>query len=92
MSDKDMHESITEHISYERGKGERKPRGQASGYDIGVEDGRKRAWDLAGEAAEWYKSQMDLRSQTTDAPDDMCMRARYETALWIQQVIYKDTL
>ena len=34
-----MHEDITEHVSYERGKNERKSRGQASGYDIGVEDG-----------------------------------------------------
>ena len=92
MNDKDMHESITEHVASERGKEEAKQIFHKSGYDIGVEDGRKRAWDLVGEAAEWYKSQMKQRQQTTDAPDDMSLQARYETALWIQQVIKKDCL
>ena len=87
-----MHEDIVEHVSYERGKNEKKPRGHASGYDIGVEDGKKRAWDLVGEVADWYKSQLKQRQQTTDAPDDMSMQARYETALWIQQVIKKNSL
>lgn len=87
-----MHESITEHVALERGKGEAKQISHKSGYDIGVEDGRKRAWDLVGEAADWYKSQLKQRQQTTDAPDDMCMQARYESALYIQMVIKKDRL
>ena len=92
MSDRDMHESITEHVALERGKNQIHEISHKSGYDIGFEDGRKRAWDLAGEAADWYKSQIKQRGQTTSAPDDMNMQARYEAALWIQQAIKRDSV
>lgn len=87
-----MHESITEHVALERGKEEARKISHKSGYDIGWDDGRKRAWDLVGEAADWYKTQIKHREQITNAPDDMHMQARYETALWIQQIIKKDSL
>ncbi len=58
----------------------------------GYENGVKRAWDLVGEAADWYRMQIENRKKVTDAPDDMSLRARYETALWLQQVIKRDSL
>ena len=87
-----MHEDIVEHVSYERGKNEKKPRGHASGYDIGVEDGQKRAWDLVGEAAEWYRVKMKERDLTVGHDDDLGYLARYETCLYIQQVIKRGSL
>ena len=87
-----MHEDIVEHVSYERGKNEKKPRGHASGYDIGVEDGMKRAWDLAGQAAEWYNVKMKQRDLDIGHDDDLGYLARYETCLYLQQVIKKNSL
>ena len=63
-----------------------------SAYDIGVEDGRKRAWDLLGEAAQWYDNKIKERAETTEAPDDLDYTARYETCLYLQQIIKRDSL
>ena len=86
-----MHEDITEHVAYERGKNEKRISSK-SGYDIGVEDGRKRAWDLVGEAADWYLKQYKQRLKNVEAPDDICLHVRHEVCLYIQQVIKKDCL
>lgn len=87
-----MHEDIVEHVSYERGKNEKKPRGHASGYDIGVEDGQKRAWDLVEQAAKWYREKIKEREQEVGVMDDQNYQTRLETCLYIQQVIKRGSL
>ena len=87
-ADPAMHETIIEHVHHDRGKRE----SSDDRYDDGFKAGNKRAWDLVGAAADWYKSQINIREQSVGCEDDMSMRARYEAALWIQRAIKKDCL
>ena len=88
VNDSSMHETITEHVYYDKGRNDN----ITNDYDVGFQSGVRRAWDLVGAAADWYKSQIDIRKQSVGCDDDMNMRARYEAALWIQRAIKKDSL
>lgn len=74
-----MHEDIVEHISRDKG------------YNEGFEAGKKRAWDLIGELAEYYKKQLNPDSLAPQHQSDL-ERGRYEAALYAQMVIKKNKL
>lgn len=74
-----MHETITEHISSD------------SGYNKGYQDGVKRAWNLIGELAAYYKQQLHS-GHLMDEEDAGKASGRYEAALYAQMVIKKDQL
>jgi hypothetical protein len=74
-----MHENIIEHTSRD------------SGYNAGVEAGKKRAWDLLQEAADWYKVQIQ-REEDRGRLSDSCYIARLETVLYAQQIIRRDSI
>ena len=79
-----MHDDIIEHTARD------------AGYNSGFEAGKKRAWDLMGEAASWYLDQIKLKAKSTGAKegyiDDTCLKSRWESFLYAQQVIRKDKL
>ena len=50
-----MSEEITEHVHYERG------------YDKGFEEGRKRAFELIGELAEFYENGVGIDEDASSA-------------------------
>ena len=75
----DMHESITEHTSHDKG------------YNKGYQDGVKRAWNLVGELAEFYKRQVKS-GHMMDEEDAGKASGRYEAALYAQMIIKKDSL
>jgi len=60
-------------------------------YKQGYEDGQKRAWDLLGEAADWYRAQI-LMEERANKRTDLCYVARLETVLYTQQIIKKDSI
>jgi hypothetical protein len=72
-----MHDDITDHIAYDRG------------YNAGQEEATKRAWDLVGELAEWYRKQVLLEKETSKQP---AASGRYEATLYAQQVIKRGTI
>jgi hypothetical protein len=88
-----MHRDIVDHISYDRGFN--------TGHEEGYEKGKKEAWDLMGELADWYKKQ--LTQQLEEGPvgnqSDIFQKmylsktdlatGRYEATLYAQQVIKK---
>ena len=49
-----MSEEITEHVAYERG------------YNKGFEEGRKRAFELIGELAEFYENGVGIDENASD--------------------------
>ena len=53
-----MSEEITEHVSYERG--------HEKGYTSGFEAGRKRAFELIGELAEFYENGVGISEDASD--------------------------
>lgn len=73
----DMHEDITEHVSYDRG------------YNQGYDAGMKRAWNLMGELAEYYKRQTSADHLMEDE-DSGRAHGRLQAALYAQMVIKKD--
>lgn len=50
-----MSEEITEHVHYERG------------YNKGFEEGRKRAFELVGELADFYDNNIGIDERASDA-------------------------
>ena len=74
-----MHESITEHIN------------QDKGYNDGYQAGVKRAWDLLGELAQYYKRGVEA-GHLMDEEDAGKASGRYEAALYAQMVIKRDTV
>lgn len=72
-----MHETITEHISSD------------SGYNKGYQAGIKRAWDLMGELADYYKRQA-ATDHLMDEEDAGVAAGRYQAALYAQMVIKQD--
>ncbi len=72
-----MHEDITEHVSHDKG------------YNSGYEAGRKRAWDLMGELADYYKRQA-AAGHFMDEEDAGVAAGRYQAALYAQMVIKQD--
>ena len=74
-----MHETMTEHISYDKG------------YNTGYEAGVKRAWDLIGELADFYKREA-TSGHLMDEEDAGKASGRYEAALYAQMVIKRDIL
>ena len=78
-----MHEDIVEHISKDKGYNE--------GFETGFEAGKKRAWYLIGEFAEYYKKQLNPDSLAPPHQSDL-ERGRYEAALYAQMVIKKNKL
>jgi len=76
-----MHEDITEHMSYDRG------------YNKGVEDGKKIAWDLVGQAIKWYNKELSLPDDGPGFRKRYNTRVgRYEAALYLQMVIKRGEL
>ena len=49
-----MSDGITEHVHYERG------------YNKGFEEGRKRAFDLVGELADFYKNNIGIDESVSE--------------------------
>jgi len=74
-----MHEDITEHVAHDKG------------YNLGYEAGKKRAWDLMGELAQYYKSSAGAGHLMEDE-DSGRATGRYEAALYAQMVIKKDNV
>ena len=74
-----MHETMTEHISYDKG------------YNAGYESGMKRAWDLMGELADYYKRE-STSGHLMDDEDAGRAYGRYQAALYAQMVIKKDAV
>ena len=74
-----MHEDIVEHVSHDRG------------YNLGYEAGMKRAWNLMGELAQYYKSTIGV-GHLMDDEDGGRASGRYQAALYAQMVIKKDSL
>lgn len=70
----DMHDTIVEHISKD------------AGFNQGYQAGIKRAWDLIGEAAEWYDKQSALHEET-DPDQAQRFHDRKMTLLWAQMLI-----
>lgn len=81
-----MHEDIVEYTAKD------------AGYNAGLEDGKKRAWDLMGDAADWYMDQIKMKraKNETDGTegyiDDTELQARWESFVLAQQIIRKDSL
>ena len=74
-----MHKDIVEHVARDRG------------YNEGYKAGKKRAWDLMGELAEYYKEQLNPNPL---APPHQCdlEHGRWQAALYAQMVIKQDGL
>ena len=76
-----MHKDIVEHVARDRG------------YNQGLEDGKKIAWDLLGQLSNWYKKEwmeLDAGSVKMGSQEEIRVaksRGRYEAIIFAQMVI-----
>tara|TARA_R110000824_G_scaffold20817_10_gene78029 strand:+ start:942 stop:1193 length:252 start_codon:yes stop_codon:yes gene_type:complete len=81
ITNKSMHEDIVDHVAYDKG------------YNIGLEAGKKAAWDLIGEVVKCYKHQLNIPDQGPGFRKRYNKRVgRYEAALYAQMVVKKGSL